>query len=331
MSIIREINDFQFREDPGDPWVARFHHIDNYPAGDGEQGVKEEDLLDHEIGEDIDESLPFRMYYGDRIPGFPVHSHRGFETITVVLDGVVDHHDSHGNHGRYKKGDVQWMTAGSGIRHTELFPLVNDYEDNRTELFQIWLSLPSWNKLVDCDYKMLWREEIPVVEKEGSTVTVIQGNFENVQGLDATEASWAYDERSNLRILIIEIEAGSTVAINGVSETLNRKLYIYEGGGVRIGDQTVEGKKSMVLDGVSTFEIEALDDAKLLLLEAEPMNEPILNDGPMIMNTQEEILEGYRDYWDNQFGGWPWDDPSPVHKKDEGRFSANVERPPLAD
>ena len=72
---------------------------------------------------------------------------------------------------------------------------------------------------------------------------IIQGNFENVQGLDATEASWAYDERSNLRILIIEIEAGSTVAINGVSETLNRKLYIYEGGGVRIGDQTVEGKK----------------------------------------------------------------------------------------
>lgn len=327
MSVIKHVQDFEFREDPGDPWIARFHHEDAYPAGDGDQGVKKEDLQGHNIGEDLDESLDFRMYYGDRIPGFPVHSHRGFETITIVLEGVIDHFDSHGNHGRYMAGDVQWMTAGNGIRHTELFPLVNDQKENPTELFQIWLTLPSWNKLVDCDYKMLWKEDIPIVEKEGTRVSVIQGEFNGTQGLQATNSSWASDERSKLRILNISMEKGSSLDINQVSETLNRNLYLYHGEAIEIDGEEIRGKKSIKLEGNADIKIEAKDDVKLLLLEAEPLNEPILNDGPMVMNTEEEVLQGYRDFWDNQYGGWPWKEASPVHDKEEGRFSAVVDRP----
>lgn len=328
MSAIIENNEFTFRENPRDPWVGKFHHIDYYPEGDGIEQVKKEDMEGHTPGKDLDHDLDFRLYYGDRRPGFPVHSHRGFETVSIVLDGWVDHHDSHGDHGRYSAGDVQWMTAGNGIRHTEMFPLVNIDKSNRTELFQLWLSLPSWNKLVDCDYKMFWREDIPVVEKDGVKVKVITGNFNGEEGPKATESSWAYDERSHFRILLLDLAPNSEVAINGVSSTLNRNLYPYEGEYVFIDEDKVEGKRSLKLKGDADFVIRTEDSpSRLLLLEAEPLNEPIINDGPMIMNTMEEVLQGYRDYWENQYGGWSWDERDPLHEVGTGRVSSRGENP----
>lgn len=328
MSIIKENKAFSFREDPGDPWVGKFHHVDLFPAGDEDQLVKPEDLEGHTPGKDLDENLPWRLYYGTRVPGFPVHSHRGFETVSIVLDGWIDHFDSKGEHGRYAAGDVQWMTAGDGIRHTEMFPLVEESETNRMELFQLWLSLPSWNKRVPCDYKMLWREDIPVVEKDGATLTVIQGKFAGVEGPKATEASWASDPKSKMRIILIKLMPGASVEIDGVSDTLNRNLYLYEGPVALIDGDRVEGKRSLKLEGGSSFKIEALEDEiHLLLLEAEPMNEPIINDGPMIVNTMDEVLEGYRDYWDNQYGTWKWDANDPLHDKGTGRITSNGENP----
>ncbi len=328
MTAILENRDFRFREDPGDPWVARMHHVDAFPPGDGRQGVREEDLAGHTPGKDLDLDLPWRMYYGKRVPGFPVHGHRGFETITIVLDGVVDHHDSHGEHGRYGRGDVQWMTAGEGIRHSEMFPLVHDDKENRMELFQIWLSLPSWNKLVPCDYKMLWREEIPVVHGDNTAVQVIAGAWKGQTAPKPIEASWASDAKSRLRILLIDVDAEGTVDIEGVSETLNRNLYFFEGERVQVDGVDLEGKRSLKLKGDANFRIQGLGGpARLLLLEAEPLGEPIINDGPMIMNTMEEILQGYRDYWENNYGDWDWEDRDPVHPKETGRVSSRAENP----
>ena len=327
MAAIIENRDFQFREDPGDPWVARMHHVDLYPKGDGAQGIREEDMEGHTPGRDLDMDKPWRLYYGKRIPGFPVHGHRGFETVTIVLDGVVDHHDSGGDHGRYRRGDVQWMTAGEGIRHTEMFPLVHDEKENRTELFQLWLSLPSHNKLVPCDYKMLWREEIPVVEKDRARVTVITGNYEGTQGPSATEPSWASDEKSRLRILLFDLEEGGKVEIEGVSETLNRNLYFFEGDTVTVDAERLSGKRSLKLRGDADFTIEGSGHARLLLLEAEPIGEPIINDGPMIMNTMDEVLQGYRDYWKTHYGEWDWPDRDPVHEKETGRVSSRGNNP----
>ena len=328
MSAIIENNEFTYREDPGDPWVGKFHHIDLYPAGDGSEEVKDEDLEGHTLGEDLGQDLDFRLYYGGKRPGFPVHSHRGFETVTIVLDGFVDHHDSKGEAGRYGAGDVQWMTAGKGIRHTEMFPLVHSDKENRTELFQLWLSLPSWNKMVEPDYKMLWREEIPVIEKEGSRVKVIIGKYEEQEGPKPTEGSWAYDDRSHFRILLIEIEPGAKVLIDGVTPSLNRNLYPFEGDFVMVDGERVEGKRHLKMDGEADFVIEAgREPAKLLLLEAEPLNEPIINDGPMIMNTQEEVLQGYRDFWKNQYGEWPWKERDPLHPVGTGRVSSKEKNP----
>lgn len=318
--LILKNEKLKFREDPGDPWVARMHHVDKYPESDFNQAVKKEDLKGHNIGEDIDENLDFRMYYGKKVPGFPMHSHRGFETITVLLDGTIDHFDSVGNHGRYQAGDVQWMTAGKGIRHSEMFPLLNDNSANNLELFQIWLSLPSYNKMADADYKMFWREDINHFIDEGIDVSVITGEFKNIKGNIAPKASWAYEKKSNTRILYINLKKNKELEINGVSKTLNRNLYLTKGQ-IKIEDEDIIAKRSLKLNGNEDFVIKALEDSTMLLLESEPIGEKIINDGPMVMNTEKEVLEGYRDYWRTHYGDWNWDRTDPVHKKNTKRIS----------
>ncbi len=123
------------------------------------------------------------MYHGDTVPGFPAHPHRGFETITIVRKGVIDHSDSLGATARYGHGDVQWLTAGRGIMHAEMFPLLNDNAPNPLELFQIWLNLPAESKMVSPHFTMMWSERVPEARftdgaGRGTTVTVIAGALE---------------------------------------------------------------------------------------------------------------------------------------------------------
>ena len=106
------------------------------------------------------------MYHGSDVPGFPQHPHRGFETVTFVRRGLIDHSDSLGATARFGRGDTQWLTAGGGIVHSEMFPLVDTVEPNPTELFQIWLNLPAADKMVEPYFTMLWADDIPVVEFE---------------------------------------------------------------------------------------------------------------------------------------------------------------------
>ena len=139
-SIIR-IRDLGFQWKTNNPFLFCVHHKDAYPRGNGEMGP-DASLAGRRIGNDFTVKDGWRMYHGRLIPGFPQHPHRGFETITIVLEGLVDHADSLGAAGRYGHGDIQWMTAGAGIQHCEMFPLVNQDRDNPLELFQIWLNLP---------------------------------------------------------------------------------------------------------------------------------------------------------------------------------------------
>ena len=128
-----------FTWETSDPFLFCVHHLDMYPRGN-EQFGPAAPLTGRDIGQDFSPRDGWRMYHGETVPGFPAHPHRGFETVTVVLDGFVDHSDSHGAAGRYGNGDVQWMTAGSGLQHAEMFPLINQDRPNRMELFQIWLN-----------------------------------------------------------------------------------------------------------------------------------------------------------------------------------------------
>jgi redox-sensitive bicupin YhaK (pirin superfamily) len=142
MNPILSTKPLGFQWETADPFLFCVHHEDNFPNGNEQMGPEAKYLNGRHMGDDFIIKDGFRMYHGKSVPGFPGHPHRGFETITVVRKGIVDHADSMGAAGRYGNGDVQWMTAGKGVQHSEMFPLVHADKENTMELFQIWLNLP---------------------------------------------------------------------------------------------------------------------------------------------------------------------------------------------
>ena len=329
---IISIQDFKFREDVGDPFLARMHHLDYYPKGNGHMGVSKVDLEGKKTGEDFDLNSKWKMYYGLQVPGFPSHPHRGFETITIVLQGYVDHSDSHGATGRYSSGDVQWMTAGSGMQHAEMFPLIHDDKENTLQLFQVWLNLPSKDKFVDPYYKMLWAEDIPVVVEENekgnkAIINVIAGSYKDTKSLDPNPSSWANNENSHVGILTITLEPGASFTLPSISPTLNRNLYYYKGHTIMIDNTTINSNSSIKLTGDTEIKIKnGSEESHFLLLEGEPINEPVVNYGPFVMTTMDEIDQAYKDYKATGFGGWPWGRKDPVNPKDIGRFAKYSEK-----
>ena len=315
------------------PFVASMHHLDHFPPGDGSLGpatMKKEN-------EGFDLKADWRMYYGKKTPGFPAHPHRGFETVTVVTKGVVDHTDGLGSRGRYGHGDVQWMTAGKGLQHCEMFPLVNEDKDNTLELFQVWLSLDHAHRMVDPDYKMLWSEDIPriTVGDKGKEVriTLIAGELMGKTAVEPTKDSWAANPDNRLSIQLIEMEPGSEYTIPESSETMNRSIYNYHEGAATVEDQEFSKKMYMFLRAHKKAKVKNVSDTvvKILLLESEPINEPILAYGPFVMTTKDEIRQAYKDYEETSFGGWPFPESEVAHDKSLGRFAeypdGRVEKP----
>mgnify|MGYP001949696475 CR=1 FL=1 len=138
---IINISQLGFPWETQDPFLFCAYHKDDYPKGEPTLGPEKSLLRGRRIGSDFDPRQDWRMYHGEVIPGFPHHPHRGFETVTVATEGAIDHADSMGGAGRFRNGDAQWMTAGKGILHSEMFPLLNQETDNPLELFQIWLTI----------------------------------------------------------------------------------------------------------------------------------------------------------------------------------------------
>jgi redox-sensitive bicupin YhaK (pirin superfamily) len=267
------------------------------------------------------------MYHGDKVPGFPSHPHRGFETITVVEKGLVDHADSQGAAGRYGNGDVQWMTAGSGLQHSEMFPLLNENEENPFELFQIWLNLPKTKKFADPYFKMLWNEEIPVIEvkdENGKTtkVKIVAGSFNSTTAVSPAPDSWASDPENEVAVWEIKMEAGAKWTIPSASKGTNRSIYFFHGSSIEVDGQNVYLDHSVSLKGDSAIEIKnGSQNGRILFLQGKPIDEPVVQYGPFVMNTNAEIQQAMSDYQKTQFGGWPWPRRDMVHGKENIRFA----------
>jgi redox-sensitive bicupin YhaK (pirin superfamily) len=279
------------------------------------------------LGQDFTIRDGWRMYHGDRVPGFPAHPHRGFETVTVVLKGIVDHSDSHGASGRYGNGDVQWMTAGAGLQHAEMFPLLHKDKTNPLELFQIWLNLPKAKKFCKPCYKMLWAEDIPLhIEKDSNgrqtEVTVIAGKVGDASAPAPAPDSWAADPLKEIGIWIIKMEANASWAIPTASFEVNRTLYFYRGTEITIAGIQVEPYNSVdLLADQSVLIQNGNQEAYCLILQGQAINEPVVQHGPFVMNHSLEIQQAFADYRKTQFGGWPWTRYDNVHSRDLGRFA----------
>ena len=324
--LITNIKPLGFTWETMDPFLFCVHHLDHYPKGNEELGP-EASLEGRNLGQDFTTKDGWRMYHGERIPGFPAHPHRGFETVTIVLDGFVDHSDSHGASGRYGNGDVQWMTAGAGLQHAEMFPLLKKEAPNRLELFQIWLNLPRNKKFAVPHYKMLWAEDIPVYsekDKNGKTteVTIIAGEIEHIQAPAPAPDSWAADPDNEIGMWLIKIPAHGSWTVPPASFEVNRSLYFYRGSEMKIAGMNIEPYHSVDLLADQPVILEnGNEDAYLLLLQGQPINEPVMKHGPFVMNTAEEIRQAFSDYRRTQFGGWPWDRYDNVHDREKGRFA----------
>ncbi len=315
-----------FTWETNDPFLFCVHHLDKYPEGNEDMGPAAS-LAGRNLGQDFTVKDGWRMYHGEKVPGFPSHPHRGFETVTVVLDGFVDHSDSHGASGRYGNGDVQWMTAGAGLQHAEMFPLIHKDKPNLLELFQIWLNLPSSSKFVEPYYGMLWAEDIPkYMEKDKNgkltEVTVIAGKVNDVAAPKPAPDSWAADPENKVGIWLIKIEANGTWNLPETTSGINRALYFYRGSELEIADEKVKPYHSIELLSKETIALKAVsDDVYFLLLQGKPINEPVVQHGPFVMNNEMEIQQAFMDYQKTQFGGWPWERYDNIHPRDKGRFA----------
>lgn len=309
-----------------DPFLMTVYHKDDYPEGNDEQGPNCS-LAGRNLGEDFIIKDGFRMYHGKKVPGFPAHPHRGFETVTIVLKGFVDHFDSTGSVGRYGNGDVQWLTTGKGCQHSEMFPLVYKDQPNPLELFQIWLNLSKEGKSASPDYNMLWAEDVPVVHTtddngKKASVRVIAGQFNGQKALEPNRASWAKDPENHVGIFVIKMEREATVALPAVSKSLNRNVYFYEGESITIDGEKIPPFRKIKLHGDKEIKItNGSKEGYLLVLEGEPINEPVVQYGPFVVSSEEELQETFREYQQTQFGGWPWPRRDPVNKREDGRFA----------
>ena len=308
-----------------DPFIFCAYHYDEYPGGNDDLGPNVS-LQGRNIGQDFASKDGWNMYHGTDIPGFPAHPHSGFETVTIVTKGMVDHSDSIGGKGRFGGGDVQWLTSGKGVQHSEMFPLLNK-DKNPFELFQLWLNLPKRSKKVEPHYKMLWREDIPIIienDEEGNetTINLIAGKYKNNIALSPTPDSWAAEPENEIQIWTIKMDENAEFIIPSTESNVNRSLYFYAGKTINIDESEIQVGHLAELNSDNNIIIKnGSEDSFLFFLQGKPMNEPIAQYGPFIANSQEEIQETMAEYRKTQFGGWPFDSSSPVHGKTNNRFA----------
>jgi len=269
--------------------------VEGVATSDG-AGVKLTRVLTGKLQKRLDPFLMLDAFSSDNpddyIAGFPDHPHRGFETVTYILSGRMRHRDSAGNEGLLESGGVQWMTAGRGVIHSE----IPEQKDGVMEGFQLWLNLPSHHKMVDPWYRDFPSAEIPeYVTQQGVTVRVIAGTSNGVAGAVTREITEPL-------FLNIHVPGGAEFSTM-LPDTYNAFIYVYRGA-VTVYDVQVASRRMGILSnasGVENVTIAAKEDARLILIAGKPLNEPIVQYGPFVMNTQQEIHQALDDFGSGRF------------------------------
>jgi redox-sensitive bicupin YhaK (pirin superfamily) len=226
--------------------------------------------------------------------GVGVHPHRGFETVTIAYKGSVAHHDSAGGGGEIKEGDVQWMTAASGVLHKEYHAESFCETGGDFQMVQLWVNLPAKDKMSTPKYQAIENTQIPKIKVDGGIIEVIAGAYQEHQGAASTftpvnmlnaklasggSAEFSFPSNHNTCILVIEGE----VILNNTEDVPLDHLALFKNEG-------------------ESFTIKASQDSIVLILSGEPINEPIAAHGPFVMNTREQIMEAFQDYELGKFG-----------------------------
>ncbi len=224
----------------------------------------------------------------DYIKGFPWHPHRGIETVTYLLDGIIEHGDSLGNKGVIGAGDCQWMTAGSGIIHQEM-PLSSD----RLRGLQLWVNLPQKDKMTAPKYNGIEADQVPTVNEDGAVVKIIAGRYEETDGAFQPEFV-------KINYFDVEIDGGRKWSYRSDSE-LNQFIYILEGRGT-VGNDSIEEHSCLLLGTGEELEVVASESGiRFVLLEGYRLGEPIAWGGPIVMNTKDELNLAFKELDEGTF------------------------------
>ncbi|KAJ3098429.1 hypothetical protein HDU97_004013 [Phlyctochytrium planicorne] len=285
------------------PFLFTVYHKDDYPNGNDKM---EAPRIGN--GNDFNPTAPYRI----------------FETVTCVVEGTIDHTDSLGAAGRYSGGDLQWLTTGKGIVHGEMFPLVNKSSPNPLKLYQIWLNLPAKSKMCEPAQVMFWRENIGnyVSPDKKANVTVWAGDFYNVKGQRPPKDSWAAKPENDVAVWRLVIQPQGKITLPKSLQGTTRNAFFLGETQIKIGGTAFQDSTKITLRDNVEAEIENVGakPAEILVLQGKPINEPIRQHGPFVMNTDDEIRQAFRDYQQTRFGGWPWPEDAMVFPRTKGRF-----------
>ena len=277
-----------------------------YPPGPPQfvcDGFRVHNFIPSRHGLDMERMSPFIMMdYGakfyfppsDTPRGVGVHPHRGFETVTIAYKGRVAHHDSAGGGGIIGEGDVQWMTAASGVLHKEYHEEEFSKSGGDFQMVQLWVNLPAKDKMLAPKYQAISNKQIPRVPVHLGEVEVIAGSYQTARGAASTftpvnllnaklssggKASFDFPANYNTALLVIE----GKIQVNGVEVAPENHFVLFDTDGTQ-------------------FEIEASEESVVLILSGEPINEPIASHGPFVMNSRQEIMQAFEDFENGKFG-----------------------------
>lgn len=242
----------------------------------------------------LDYNSKYEFPASEKPKGVDVHPHRGFETVTIAYQGSVAHNDSNGGGGVISQGDVQWMTAASGVLHKEFHEKEWSKKGGLFQMVQLWVNLPAQYKMSAPKYQAIKNADIPRYTSEGVEIEVIAGDYKGVAGIASTF--------SPVNMLNVKLSKGATADFSFPAH-YNTAVLVIEGN-VLVNNTDEAPTNHFVLmenDG-ETFRVTAQDDAIVLVLSGEPLNEPIVAYGPFVMNTREEIVQAFEDVKAGKFG-----------------------------
>ena len=295
--MIKNIKPLGFQWETQDPFLFCVHHEDAFPKGNEKMGPATS-LQGRDIGQDFILKDGWRMYHGKTVPGFPGHPHRGFETITIVRKGMVDHSDSLGASGRYGNGDVQWMTAASGVVHEEFHSKTFTESGGIFEMVQLWVNLPAKLKMTAPRYQQLLGSTFPTLQLGSARARLIAGSLLDKHGPAKTH--------SPITMFDMEFteDGEATFALDEGTTTL---LFMLRGDATVQDGQRVSSGELVVFDRstAGSIRLAAENGARALILNGEPLNEPVVAHGPFVMNTKAEIAQAMRDYQNGKMGQLP--------------------------
>lgn len=292
--------------DTEDPFLFASHHHDEYPAGNAQQAPPFDQINGRNLGRDYQRFYGFSMYNGKVVPGFPLHAHWGYETVTVPTVGYVDHHDCLGNEGRFGFGDVQWLSAGSRYQHCEMYPLAFDDRPNPHTVTQIMLNLPLAAKNTPVTLQNVWAEQVPTATGDGWEASVYAGSYQGVASAAPPSRSWAADPAHHVLIVRFTLQPGAKLPFTPTAAA-HRNLYLVEGAGAALDGRPVKNHSRLKVRPDAAFAFVNGDQAsELWLLEGDPIGEKMSVFGPVVLGTDAEVRQALQEIRDRELSDWPW-------------------------